>query len=154
MQRRRRSAIDIVAPRASVGVVVSRFNHEITSRLLADASQALRRYRVKEKNVTVVSVAGSVEIPYALQHLARLKRYDCLVALGCVIRGATAHFDYVCKMVQEGVLRVMLDHHIPIGFGVLTVNTLEQAQARIHVGGEAVAAALELARLGAEQGPR
>ncbi|MBI4128243.1 MAG: 6,7-dimethyl-8-ribityllumazine synthase [Parcubacteria group bacterium] len=151
MQRRRTSAIDIVASRAKVGVVVSRFNQEITNQLLGNANQALRRYRVKEKNVTVVSVAGSIEIPYALQHLARLKRYDCLVALGCVIRGATAHFDYVCKMVQEGVLRVMLDHHIPIGFGVLTVNTLEQAQARIHVGGEAVAAALELAILEAKK---
>lgn len=152
MQQPHKPSIQIDAAHMKVGVVVSRFNGEITAQLLDAARQALRQYRVKEKNVTVVSVVGSVEIPYALQHLARSKQYHCLVALGCVIRGETAHFEYVCKMAQEGILRVMLDFHIPVGFGVLTVDTLPQAQARIHVGGEAVAAALELAILEAEKG--
>lgn len=151
MQVQRKSAVHLKAANLKIGIVVSRFNEEITSQLLSAARQALRQHLVKQENTKIVSVAGSVEIPYALQHLARSKQYHCLVALGCVIRGETAHFDYVCKMTQEGVLRVMLDDHIPVGFGVLMVNTLPQAQARIHVGGEAVAAALELAMLEAEQ---
>lgn len=151
MQVQRKSAVHLKAANLKIGIVVSRFNEEITSQLLSAARHALRQHLVKEGNTKIVSVAGSVEIPYALQHLARSKQYHCLVALGCVIRGETAHFDYVCKMAQEGILRVMLDDHIPIGFGVLMVNTLPQAQARVHVGGEAVAAALELAMLEAER---
>jgi 6,7-dimethyl-8-ribityllumazine synthase len=94
-----------------------------------------------------VSVAGAVEIPFALQVLAKTGNYDCLVALGCVIRGETPHFDYVCNMAQQGALQVSLNHNVPVGFGVLTLNGEAQARARRHVGAEAVAAALELARL-------
>lgn len=137
-----------------VGLAVARFNSEITEGLLVSARRTLKEYKVPDKNITVVSVAGSIELPYALQKMANLpagrhgtRRFDCLVAIGCVIRGQTPHFDYVCKMAQEGVLRVALDHDIPIGFGVLTVNTLAQARKRLHVGGEAVVAALDLARL-------
>ncbi len=129
-----------------VGIVVSRFNEPITKKLLESALKELELNNVIEKNIQVRSVAGAVEIPFALQALAREKKFNCLVALGCVIRGATPHFDYVCKMAQEGVLRVSLDHHLPIGFGIITVNNEAQARARYHVGGEAVAAALELAR--------
>ena len=79
-----------------------------------------------------------------MHKLALTEKYDFFVALGCVIRGETPHFDYVCKMVQEGVLEVMLEDDVPVGFGVITVNNLKQAKARIHVGGEASLAGLEL----------
>ncbi|MEK7574671.1 MAG: 6,7-dimethyl-8-ribityllumazine synthase [Patescibacteria group bacterium] len=133
------------ASRLKVGIAVSRFNKDITDKLLATALATLREYQVLEKNITVVSVPGSVETPFALQRLAKTKKYDCLVALGAVIKGETDHYMFVCKMIQEGVLRVMLDYSIPIGFGVLTVDTLAQAEARANLGGGAPAAALELA---------
>ena len=129
---------------AKVGIVVARFNQEITNELLKSALTMLKKCNVDEKNIRVVWVAGSVEIPFALHKLAQSKKYDFLVALGCVIRGDTPHFDYVCKMAQEGVLKVMIEDNIPVGFGVLTLENTQQAKARLHVGGEAVLAALEL----------
>ena len=135
------------ASRFKVGVVVSRFNQEITEKLFESALETLREYKVKEKNIRVVRVAGSVEIPLALQKLAKSKKYDCLIALGAVIKGETDHYTYVSKMVQEGVLRVMLDYDIPIGFGVLTTNNLTQAEVRTGSGGSSAAAALEVANL-------
>lgn len=128
-------------------IVVARWNSEITNKLLESAMQTLEKCKMLEKNIRVVYVSGSVEIPFALHKLAQSDKYDFLVALGCVIRGETPHFDYVCKMAQEGVLEVMLEDDIPVGFGVLTVNNLKQAQKRIHVGGEAALAALELGLL-------
>lgn len=130
-----------------VGIVTARFNQDVTKELTASALRRLAECYVAEKNITMISVAGSVEIPYALQKLARAKRYDCLVALGCVVRGETPHFDYVCKMAQEGVLRVSLDHNIPIGFGIITANSLGQAEVRKHLGADAASAALESALL-------
>ena len=137
--------VSINAAGKKVGVVASRFNQEITEGLLAAAKQQLAASGITESDCQFLSVAGAIEIPYALQVLAKSGKFDCLVALGCVIRGETPHFDYVCKMAQEGALRVSLDENIPVGFGVITVNNKEQALARFHVGGEAVAAALELA---------
>ncbi|MEK9182720.1 MAG: 6,7-dimethyl-8-ribityllumazine synthase [Patescibacteria group bacterium] len=125
-------------------IVVSRFNNKITEKLLKDALQILKKCRMVEKNIRIVHVAGAVELPFALHKLALTKKYDFLVALGCIIKGKTPHFDYVCKMAQEGVLEVMLEDDIPVGFGVLTVNNIKQAKERIHVGGEAALAALEL----------
>jgi 6,7-dimethyl-8-ribityllumazine synthase len=127
-----------------VGIVVSRFNGEITEQLLLSALETLDKCKVNPKNIKIVQVAGAVEIPFALHKLAKNKKHNFLVALGCVIRGETPHFDYVCKMAQEGILKVVLEDNIPVGFGVLSVNNLKQAQARYHVGGEAVLAALEL----------
>ena len=127
------------------GIVVARWNNEITEGLLKSAFAMLGKNKLDSKNIRVVSVAGSVEIPYALHTLAKSKKYDFLVAIGCIIRGDTPHFDYVCKMTQEGVLKVMLEDDIPVGFGVLTVNNIKQARIRTHVGGEAAFAALELA---------
>ena len=135
------------ASRLKVGIVVSRFNEEVTSKLLESTLAILREYKVKEKNIKVVSVSGSVETPLALQRMAKSKKHDCLVALGAVIKGKTDHYTYVCKMVQEGVLRVMLDYSTPVGFGVLTTDTEEQALARVDFGAHAAAAALELAHL-------
>ena len=127
-----------------VGIVVARWNSDITDKLLKSALLTLKKCKMPEKNIKVMSVAGSIELPFALHKLARSGKYDFLVALGCIIRGSTSHFDYVCKMAQEGVLEVMLEDDIPVGFGVLTVNNLKQARKRLHVGGEAVLAALEL----------
>jgi len=130
-----------------VGIVTARFNSEITHELEKNACETLRQSGVENDNITILSVAGCVEVPYALLKLAETKHYDCLVAIGCVIRGETPHFEYVCKMAQEGVLKVSLDKSIPIGFGVLTLNTLDQARERFHVGGDAALGALEGALL-------
>jgi 6,7-dimethyl-8-ribityllumazine synthase len=128
-----------------VAVVVARFNHEITEKLLENALETLDKCKVNKKNIRIVSVAGAVEVPYALHKLAKSKKFNALISIACIIRGETPHFDYVCKMAQEGALKVMLEDYIPVGFGVLTMNNLKQAQARYHVGGESALAALELA---------
>jgi len=129
------------------GIVAARWNNEITDALLKNAVQTLEKCKVAEKNIKIVRVAGSVEVPFALHKLAQSKKYDFLVALGCVIKGDTPHFDYVCKMAQEGILKVTTEDNIPVGFGILTVNNLRQAEKRIHVVGEATLAALELSML-------
>jgi 6,7-dimethyl-8-ribityllumazine synthase len=130
-----------------VGIVVARWNSEITDGLLQNSLDMLEKNKINKKNIRVVSVAGSIEIPFALHKLAQSEKYNFLVAIGCVIRGDTPHFDYVCKMAQEGALKVIIEDNIPVGFGVLTVNNLKQAKERIHVGGEAALAALELSLL-------
>lgn len=144
MQIENKPLITVNASGKKAGIVTSRFNADITGQLLESAKQQLFKSGVVEADCAFVWVAGAMEIPYALQKLAQAKKFDCLVAIGCVIRGETPHFDYVCKMAQEGVLRVSLDNNIPIGFGVITVNNMEQALSRAHVGGEAALAALEL----------
>lgn len=128
-----------------VGIVVSRFNKDIIEQLLTRAQETLAACNIKPEDIKVIKVPGAVEIPFALAQLARTEKYTALIALGSVIKGETPHFDYVCRHAQQGSLRVSLDYNIPIGFGVQTVLSLEQAQARIHVAGEAVIAALELA---------
>ncbi|HYF04666.1 MAG TPA: 6,7-dimethyl-8-ribityllumazine synthase [Patescibacteria group bacterium] len=147
MQRKKSKATFLNVPNAKVGIVVAKFNSDITSKLLASAQKTLALCGVKKGNIAVVEVAGAAELPHGLQRLALKKRFDCLVALGCIIKGETPHFDYVCKMAQEGVLRVSLDYVVPIGFGVVTVNNLKQANARIYVGGEAALAALGLTKI-------
>ena len=147
MQLKNKSIKKIDGDALRIGIVVSRFNERITEQLLQSATQALTDSKVKAANIKLVSVAGAMEIPFALQELARRKKYHCLIALGCVIRGETPHFEYVCKTAQEGVLRVSLDHSVPIGFGVMTVNTMKQARARVHLGYEAATAALELTKV-------
>jgi 6,7-dimethyl-8-ribityllumazine synthase len=131
-----------------IGIVVGMFNDEITSKLLQSAKEMCTRYSISEENISVYHVAGCVEIPAILKALAQKEeKYDCLVALGAIIRGDTPHFDYVAKIISEGVLRVTLDHTIPIGFGVLTCENIEQAQVRTHTGGAAVEAALQSAKI-------
>jgi len=125
-----------------VGIVQAEFNSDITEALLASAKKKLAEYKVLPKNIRVEKVAGSIEIPLVLQALAKTKKYDCLIAIGAIIKGETPHFNYVAKIATEGVLRVMLDYSIPIGFGVLTANNLKQAQARTDIGEQAVEAAL------------
>lgn len=111
-----------------IGVIISRFNPEITERLLEGARQALRDSGVGDDRVTVVSVPGAVEIPGVAKKLAH--EVDAIVALGAVVRGETEHFTYVCKAAQEGCLAVALDAGIPVIFGVLTTETSAQALAR------------------------
>ncbi len=128
-----------------IGIVVAEFNHEITEQLYAGAVARAAEYRIAPASITTIRVAGAIEIPVALQVLAREGGYAALLAVGCVIEGETPHFAYVCKLVTEGILRLQLDHHLPIGFGVLTCGTPEQAQARAGLGGEHLDAALQLA---------
>lgn len=128
-----------------VGIVVAEFNRPITHALLESAKKTLREYGVKTNNIQVIHVAGSVEIPVVAQAMAMTAQFDCLIAIGAIIRGETDHYDFVAKMVTEGILRVMLDYHLPIGFGVLTTNDLAQAKARAHVGSDAAIAALHSA---------
>ena len=145
-------------PSAATGsrwaIVVARFNGSITDALFQGAVDALLEAGAKAEHIHAVSVPGAVEIPLAAAELAHSSHYAGIVALGCVIRGETAHFDYVCQAATDGVLRVQLDHKLPVGFGVLTVDSLEQAQARAeltpgghNVGRDAARAALELAGL-------
>ena len=129
-----------------IGIVLALFNSHIGEALFFSAIEMCKKYNIPESNITVHRVAGSVEIPILLQALAETKKYNCLVALGTIIRGETAHFDYVAKIVSEGVLRIMLDYKIPVGFGVLTCENNEQAHARVLSGGGAVETAIQTAK--------
>ena len=137
------------APNARVAVVVSRFNELVTERLLAGALRGFNQTGVPEGNVDVAWVPGAVELPVAAQAHAATGRYDAIVALGAVIRGSTDHYDHVCNMVASGINRVALDHNLPVMFGVLTTDTLDQALERAgskagNKGTEAAHAAVEM----------
>ena len=129
------------------GIVVSRFNDFITERLLDGAIEGVTTNGGDENNITVVWVPGAFEIPLAAQTLAASGNYDVVVALGAVIRGETPHFDYVCQGVTHGVTQVSLNTGVPVAFGVLTTDNIEQARARIsplsNKGKEAVVAIIE-----------
>jgi len=132
----------------TVGIVLSRFNPAIGEGLLAGATRALRDAGVSDDDVTLVSVPGALEAPLALQRLAQTRRFDALVALGAVIRGDTYHFEIVANESAAGIASVQLEMGIPIGNGILTCDTDEQALARMDAKGyEATEAALELANL-------
>jgi len=113
-----------------IGVVVSRFNERITQRLLEAAYEAFLRLGGDKENFEVFWVPGAMEIPLSLQVLARSQKYDGLLALGCVIRGETPHFEYVAAEVSKGVVQVQLQEGVPIAFGVVTADTLDQALER------------------------
>jgi 6,7-dimethyl-8-ribityllumazine synthase len=131
----------------TVGIVVSRFNGEISNRLLGSALEALAASGVGEARITVMPVPGAFELPIGAMALAKTRRYSCVVALGCVIRGETSHFDYVAGEAASGLQLAGLETGVPVAFGVLTVDTAEQAEARVDKGAEAVRAALEMADL-------
>lgn len=136
------------AAKYRVGIVVAQFNNDVTEELLSSALETAKKFQISAKNITVHRVAGSVEIPVILKALAETGKYDALVALGAIIRGQTDHYDYVAKIVTEGVLEVMIDDEpMPVGFGVLTCDNRKQAMARTHSGGEALAAALHCAKI-------
>jgi 6,7-dimethyl-8-ribityllumazine synthase len=132
-----------------VGIVVSRFNEDITNALFAGALDTLGAWRVKEKNITVLRVPGAFELPLAASRLLNKKKFDALVAIGCVIKGETKHDEYISSAVAHGLTSLMMEYRIPIGFGVITPNSLEQAKARAqgetNHGSSAAQAALEMA---------
>ena len=131
--------------RRSVGVVVARFNGEVTNELLARALAELERAGVGREAVTVIPVPGAFELPLAAMALAKTRRYSCIVALGCVIRGETPHFDYVAGEAASGLQLAGLETGVPVAFGVLTTDTEEQARERLDRGADAVRTALEMA---------
>lgn len=128
-----------------VAIAAGRFNGEITSGLLESALSELGRLGVGGDAITIMPVPGAFELPLAAMALAKSRRYSCVIALGCVIRGETPHFEYVAGEAASGVLLAGLETGIPVAFGVLTVDTIEQAQARLGKGAEAVRSALEMA---------
>jgi 6,7-dimethyl-8-ribityllumazine synthase len=136
--------------RKGVAVVVSRFNGEITGRMLEAALDELEDAGVPRDAVTVVPVPGAFELPLAAMAFAKTRRYACVVALGCVIRGETAHFDYVAGEAASGLQLAALETGVPVAFGVLTCDTVEQAEARVGKGAEAVLGGLEMADLFAQ----
>lgn len=131
--------------RRAVGVVVSRFNGNVTSRLLARALEELDTAEVRRDAITIMVVPGAFELPVAATALAKTRRFACIVALGCVIRGDTPHFDYVASEAASGLQLAALETGVPVSFGVLTLERIEQADARIEKGAEAVRSALEMA---------
>lgn len=143
---------NLVGTDLNIGIVASRFNELITSKLISGAKDALIRHGVDENNITLVWVPGAFEIPLAAKKLAEKKEFDAIISLGCVIRGATPHFDYVCNEVAKGVATASLETGVPIAFGVLTTDTIEQAIERAgtkagNKGFEAAVTAIEMANL-------
>lgn len=143
---------NLIAQGAKVGIVAGRFNEFIGSKLLSGAVDTLRRHGMKEDDISVAWVPGAFEIPLIAKKMACSGKYDAVICLGAVIRGATAHFEYVSAEVSKGVAAVGLDSDIPVIFGVLTVDTIEQAIERAgtkagNKGSEAAEAAIEMINL-------
>jgi 6,7-dimethyl-8-ribityllumazine synthase len=133
--------------RRAVGIVVARFNGKVTTQLLDAALAELVGAGVRQEAITIMVVPGAFELPLAATALAKTRRFACIVALGCVIRGDTPHFDYVSSEAASGLQLAALETGVPVSFGVLTLDRVEQAEPRIHKGAEAVRSALEMADL-------
>jgi 6,7-dimethyl-8-ribityllumazine synthase len=131
--------------RRAVAVVVAKFNGDVTSRLLERALEELEEAGVERDAVTIVPVPGAFELPLAAIALAKSRRYACIVALGCVIRGETQHFEYVAGEAASGLQLAAIETGVPVSFGVLTTDSVEQAEARIDRAADAVRSALEMA---------
>jgi 6,7-dimethyl-8-ribityllumazine synthase len=134
------------------GIVVSRFNEFITGKLLEGANDALSRHGVRGEDIEIARTPGSFEIPLVAQKMARSGKYDAVICLGAVIRGGTPHFDYIAAEVSKGIANVALDVGIPVAFGVITSDTLEQAIERAgtkkgNAGFNAAVNAIEMANL-------
>jgi 6,7-dimethyl-8-ribityllumazine synthase len=143
---------DLIGSGLKVGIVVSRFNELLSSRLLGGANDALARHGVAVADTDVVWVPGAFEIPLVAQRLAASGRYDAVVALGVIIRGATPHFEYIAAEVSKGVAKASLDSGVPIAFGVVTADSIEQAVERAgtkqgNKGWDAAVSAIEMANL-------
>ncbi len=142
----------LTARDARVVIIAARFNELIVERLVAGALDALRRHGVSDADLELVRVPGAFELPVAARRIARARRAEGIVALGAVIRGQTPHFDYVCSECAAGLRQVSLEHEIPIGFGVLTCDTVDQALDRAgskagNKGADAALAVLEMISL-------
>jgi 6,7-dimethyl-8-ribityllumazine synthase len=131
--------------RRSVAVVVSRFNGGITNKMLATAIDALEEAGVASDAVTIMPVPGAFELPLAAMALAKTRRYACVVALGAIVRGETPHFDFIASEAASGLQLAAIETGVPVAFGVLTVESVEQAEARIDRAADAVQTALEMA---------
>jgi 6,7-dimethyl-8-ribityllumazine synthase len=135
-----------------IGIVVSEWNEGITEALLDGALELLLATGVKPKNITTIRVPGTFELPLGAQWLAKDVKLDAIIALGCVIQGETRHFDFICDAAAHGIMQVGLDFDLPVAFGVLTTNTMEQAQERSggkhgNKGTEAAETVLRMCRL-------
>ena len=143
---------NLLAKGLRFGIVVSRFNSFISERLLEGAMDALRRSGAEEEDWTVVRVPGAFEIPLASKKMAKSGRYDAIICLGCVIRGATPHYAYIAAEVTKGIASLSLESEVPVAFGVLTTDTIEQAIERAgtkagNKGFDAALSAIEMANL-------
>ncbi|WP_461201790.1 6,7-dimethyl-8-ribityllumazine synthase [Anoxybacillus sp. TBDG-1] len=143
---------NLVGTGLKVGIVVARFNEFITSKLLSGALDGLKRHGVEEQHVDVAWVPGAFEIPLVAKKMAESKKYDAVITLGAVIRGATSHYDYVCNEVAKGTSHAALSSGVPVIFGVLTTDTIEQAIERAgtkagNKGWEAALSAIEMANV-------
>lgn len=143
---------DLSGKGLKIGIVAARFNDFITSRLVEGALDGLQRHGVSENDIEIVKVPGSYEIPLAAKMLAQAKKYDAIICLGAVIRGATPHFEYVSAEVSKGVAAVSMETGSPVIFGVLTTDTIEQAIERAgtksgNKGWDAALSAIEMANV-------
>ncbi len=134
------------------GIVAARWNDFVVDSLISGATDVLRRHGVEEQNITLIRTPGAFEMPLVLDRLAAGERFDALIALGAVIRGATPHFDYVAGECAKGISQIALEHGLPVMFGVLTTDTIEQAVERAgskagNKGAEAALAAIEMVSL-------
>ncbi|MCC0684646.1 6,7-dimethyl-8-ribityllumazine synthase [Clostridioides sp. ZZV14-6345] len=135
-----------------IGIINSRFNEFITSKLLSGAEDCLLRHDVSPENIEVVWLPGAFEIPLIAQKMSKSGKYDAIICLGCVIRGATSHYDYVCSEVSKGIAKVSLDNELPVIFGIVTTENIEQAIERAgtktgNKGYDCAMNALEMANL-------
>lgn len=135
-----------------IAIVVARFNEFITSKLLGGALDVLKRHEVEDENISVVWVPGSFEIPLVAKKIASSKNFDAVICLGAVIRGATTHYDYVCNEVSKGIAQVGLQTEIPVIFGIVTTENIQQAIERAgtkagNKGSDAAMSAIEMANL-------
>jgi 6,7-dimethyl-8-ribityllumazine synthase len=142
----------LLAQGLKFALVVSRFNEFISSRLLDGAQDALLRHGAKEEDIEMAWTPGSFEIPLIAQKMAESKKYDAVICLGAIIRGGTPHFDYVAAEASKGIAKVSLDTGVPVIFGIITADTLEQAIERAGVkegnmGAKAAVSAIEMANL-------
>ena len=133
-------------------IVISRFNEFIGSKLLSGAIDELKRHGVNENNIDVVWTPGAFEIPLVAKKCAKTAKYNCIITLGAIIKGSTAHFDYVCAELSKGIAQVSMETEIPVIFGVLTTENIEQAIERAgtkagNKGSDAAKAAIEMANL-------
>ena len=143
---------ELVGEGLNFGIVVGRFNEFVSNKLLTGALDALKRHGVAENDIEVAWVPGAFEIPLAAKKMAKSDKYDAVICLGAVIRGDTPHFDYVCAEASKGVAKIGLDTELPVMFGIITTDTIEQAIERAgtkagNKGWDAAMGALEMANL-------
>lgn len=143
---------NLIAQGLKIGIAAARFNEFIVSKLVSGAEDGLQRHGVKESDIDLAWVPGAYELPLAAKKMAKSGKYDAVICLGAVIRGSTPHFDYVCAEVSKGVANVSLDSEVPVIFGVITTDSIEQAIERAgtkagNKGFDAASTAIEMANL-------